>query len=84
MLTDVDKEVILAYADCNMNTYHAAKKIYLHRNTIMHHLKKVRRLTGLDPLNFYDLHKLVAMVREEHLSKEGYRENRNTEQTVSQ
>lgn len=62
-MTDVRKEVILALADCNMNAAEAARKIHLSVETVFYHFRKIRELTGLDPKNFYDLAKLVMMVK---------------------
>lgn len=59
-----DAEIILALADHNMNETQTAKDLYMHRNTVIYRLRKVKKLTGLDPMNFYDLCKLVEMVKE--------------------
>lgn len=58
-------EIILALADHNMNITKVARVGYMHRNTVLYHIGKIKRITGLDPTNFYDLHKLVDMVRKE-------------------
>ena len=63
MLTEVDKEIIVALAYCNMNESEVSRKLYMHRNTVVYHVDRVKRLTGLDPMNFFDLHKLVTMVK---------------------
>ena len=62
-MTDVRKEVILAFADCNMNAAETARKTYRSYNSIEYHIGIIRTITGLDPKNFYDLGKLVMMVR---------------------
>lgn len=36
----------------NLNVSKAAKNLYLHRNTLVYRLSKIRSLTGLDPRNF--------------------------------
>ncbi|MGI6605368.1 MAG: PucR family transcriptional regulator [bacterium] len=36
----------------NLNVSQAAKHLFLHRNTLLYRLAKIRRLTGLDPRNF--------------------------------
>ena len=56
-----DAEIIIALADNNMNITEASKVLYVHRNTVEYHIRKVRQSTGLNPTNFYDLHKLVQM-----------------------
>lgn len=65
-LDEFDREVVLALADNNMNATETARQLYAHRNTVCYHFKKVKKVTGLDPLNFYDLHKLV-----QHFNREG-------------
>jgi carbohydrate diacid regulator len=59
-----DVEIILALADNNMNETQTARDLYMHRNTVIYRLRKVKKLTGLDPMNFYDLCKLVERVIE--------------------
>ena len=58
-LTDMDWRVVKAYADCNMNKCAAGRAVFVRENAIHYHLDKVKRLTGLDPKNFYDLIKLL-------------------------
>lgn len=62
-LTDVDIQIILALADSNMNESETSRSLFMHRNNVVYHIGKVKRLTGLDPTNFYDLHELVQMAR---------------------
>ena len=40
------------YLADNLNVSQAAKHLYLHRNTLLYRLAKIRSLTGLDPRNF--------------------------------
>lgn len=58
-LDERDAEIILALAHNNMNVSDTARDMFMHRNSICYHITKVKRVTGLDPMNFYDLHKLV-------------------------
>lgn len=60
-LTDLQKEVVLAIAECNMNVSEAARRIYRHRQTVEYHCRQMIELYGLDPRNFYDLVMLVEM-----------------------
>ena len=64
-MTERDKEIIIALADCNMNESEVARRLYLHRNGVVYHLNSVKKKTGLDPTNFYDLVKLGGIVRGE-------------------
>lgn len=61
MLTEFDAQIILAYADSGMKAYPAAPKVYTSANNFRYHLEKVKRETGLDPHNFYDLIELVEI-----------------------
>ena len=58
-VTDLDMEIVQAFADNDMNVATTASSLFLHRNTVTYHLQKVERLTGLSPFKFYDLVKLV-------------------------
>ena len=59
-----DIEIILALAEYNLNETAIARSRYMHRNTVVYHIKKVKRVTGLDPTKFYDLCKLIQMIKE--------------------
>lgn len=52
-------KIINTLADCNMNVQKTANKMNYHRNTIVYHLQKIENKTGLNPMNFYDLAKLL-------------------------
>ncbi len=62
-LTDIEKLIIVAMADRNMNKSEAAKDLYIHRNTLTYHLDRIQYKTGLDPRKFYDLVNLVDMAK---------------------
>lgn len=62
-LDDRDDAIILALADNNMRVTETSYALNIHRNTVMYRLEKIKQLTRLDPLNFYDLHKLVEIVK---------------------
>lgn len=59
-----DAHIVVAMANHNMNATDVARAIFVHRNTVLYHLDKVKRQTGLDPRRFYDLVKLVKMAQE--------------------
>ena len=61
-LTDLDAHVVLAYADNNMNVSETGRKLFMHRNTVQYHLDVAGKKTGLNPLKFYDLVKLVGIL----------------------
>lgn len=62
LLTEKEKQIILTVAEFNIRLTSAARKLYVHRNTLIFQLDKIQVKTGLDPRNFYDLVKLVEMV----------------------
>lgn len=64
-LTEKEKEVILGFANGNMNIGECARLMYVHRNTIYYHLKNIKEKTGLDPQDFYGLCGLVEKVNQE-------------------
>lgn len=64
-MTKQDARIVAAMADCNLRPSEVARREYMHRNTVLYHLDKVKRETGLDAQNFYDLIKLLEIVKEE-------------------
>lgn len=46
-----------------MNTGEVARVLCYDPTTIRYHVKKIRRVTGLDPKNFYDLGELLTIAR---------------------
>lgn len=63
-LTDLNVQVVLAFADNDMSVTETGRKLFLSRNTVKYHLESVERKTGLSPLKFYDLVKLVGILKE--------------------
>ncbi len=67
----LDKETIntvLTFFDNDMNVSETARKLYIHRNTLVYRLDKVERITGLDVKRFDDaLLFKIAMMVEQHL-----------------
>jgi len=60
-LNKLDKDAfptIQAVLDCNLNMAEAARKLYIHRNTLMYRLDKIHEQTGLDLRNFHDAVKM--------------------------
>ena len=64
MLKEKDKQIILSLADNGMKVKPAARELGLHWNVVYSRMDRIWDNTGLDPRNFYDLHKLVQMVKE--------------------
>lgn len=60
-MNEQDAKVILAYAAHRMQASQAARACYMHRNSVRYILGKVKRKTGLDPDDFYDLYELTQL-----------------------
>lgn len=54
------EKTLIALFDSNLNVSEAAKKLFLHRNSLTYRLKKLSESTGLDPLSFYDVVKIYT------------------------
>ena len=50
----------------NLNVSETARKLYVHRNTLVYRLEKVKKITGLDLREFEDaiLFKVAVMVKQ--------------------
>lgn len=53
------KEIILAYAENDMDAKATSKKLYLSPSTMWYHLSRIKMDTGIDPKTFYGLCQLV-------------------------
>lgn len=60
-ITLADAEFILAMAANGLRTYRAARTIPLSDNAAVHHVNKIKRETGLDPRDFYDMVELLPI-----------------------
>lgn len=47
-------KTITTFLECDMSLTEAAKKLHLHRNTLIYRLEKIKKETGLDPKKFSD------------------------------
>ncbi len=56
-----NKEIIKALAECNMSVGKAAKELHYNRQTVYYRIEKIKKVTGLNPLVFYDLVELLGM-----------------------
>lgn len=63
-LSDKQKTVVVAMADCDMNEAEVGRIMHYRRNTIDYHCEQIFAKTGLNPKKFYDLVKLVELVKE--------------------
>jgi sugar diacid utilization regulator len=63
-ISKMEIRTIFALADCGLNPTMAAIKLNVHRNTVIYHIGEIKDYTGLDPLNFYDMVKLLEKYKE--------------------
>ena len=68
-LSDNRCKIILALAENKMNVSEVSRQLYMHRNTVVYQIGRIKQLTGKDPLNFYDLYDLVLYVKAERFRK---------------
>lgn len=48
-----------------------SNRLYLHRNTIIYHLKEIKRKTGLDPYCYHDMTKLLELLEDNYTDELG-------------
>lgn len=63
-LSKREKTEVQTLADCDMNIAWTARILGTRRNTLQYHFDSIMRKTGLDPLNFYNLHELLYLESE--------------------
>ena len=51
-----------AYADADMNVLKTAESLNIHPNTIYARMRRIRELTGLDPLKFHALAEMLLAI----------------------
>ncbi|MDD3244077.1 MAG: helix-turn-helix domain-containing protein [Eubacteriales bacterium] len=64
LMTDEILETMTKFFENNLNLSEAARKLYIHRNTLIYRLEKIQKVTGLDLRNFDDavLLKIIIML----------------------
>ena len=63
-LTDSERAVITALAQNGLNKAKAAREIHYAYNSIDYIIGRIRFKTGLNPTDFYDMIKLIELVKE--------------------
>ena len=61
MITQLDMDVLVAFAENGMVASRVARQLFMHRNTVEYHLEKVKTKTGLDPRNLFHLAELLGV-----------------------
>jgi len=55
MLMDEIGEIVEVFLKNNMNITESAKSMYLHRNTLLYKIEKIKKITGYDLKKIEDL-----------------------------
>lgn len=63
-MTKQEAKIIVELAHNQLSALRAAKSLNYHRNTVYYHVRKIRKDTGLDPYDFFDMQKLYPMAQE--------------------
>lgn len=70
VINDLQRNVILALADHDLNVSKVADVLHYHRNSVLYHVRVIQRKTGLDALTFYGLEQLLWMLADESAARE--------------
>lgn len=62
-MTLTQAEIVIELAKCNLNITKTSKAMYMHRNNVNYHIRQIRRNTGLNPLNFFELCELLPKAK---------------------
>lgn len=76
-----ERDIIKALADNRLRVSEAAQGLYLNRNSMHYRVDVIRRKTGLDPTDFWDMQELCRryeIYREGELTALGYMERQRT------
>lgn len=67
LLSDKRQLMILAMADSSMNTSAVARELCMSRTAVIDNLAQIKKITGKDPMKFFELYDLVLLVKAERL-----------------
>jgi carbohydrate diacid regulator len=63
-------ETLQAFFDNNLNITNTAKAIFVHRNTLLYRLEKIKQFTGLDPRKFNEATQLYLALKLKRFQEE--------------
>lgn len=63
-MTPEEAKAILALAENGLRIEPATKMLYLHRSTLCRRIQRIKKKTGMDPLNFFDMQTLVPKAKQ--------------------
>ena len=78
-----DFEVVVEFAKNNMNVSETSRYLFMHRNTVVYRLERIKNDTGLNPLNFFELVQLLQLsgtltIQCDYFKKEEVKQNEQT------
>lgn len=63
-MTRQQANIIIALAHNQLSALQAAESLNYHRNTILYHVRRIKKTTGLDPYDFFDMQTLYQRAKE--------------------
>lgn len=61
-MTPFEIEMIRTYAECDMGLNETARRMYVHKNTVIYQFEKIKKKTGLNPRTFSGLTELLSRI----------------------
>lgn len=62
-MTKLQAEIVIALAENQTNISKTASKLFMHRNSLTYHVRKIKKTTGKNPLDFYDMCELLPIAQ---------------------
>lgn len=63
-MTKQEARIIVELAHHQLSALQTAKSLNYHRNTIYYHIRNVKKKTGLNPYDFFEMQTLYPMAQE--------------------
>ncbi len=63
-MTKQESRIIVELAHHQLSALRVAKSMNYHRNTIYYHVRNIKKKTGLDPYDFFDMQILYPCAKE--------------------
>lgn len=62
-MTTQEARVVFVLAQNSLRVEPSAKQLYMHRSTLHRYIRQIKKETGLNPLNFYDMQWLITKAK---------------------
>lgn len=60
----IDEKILLGMAYCDLNVSQASKYLYMHRNTLLYKIDRLKELKKLDIRKFNDLYIIMRLIKQ--------------------